>query len=260
MNPGFRMNYNGTVSQHYRLLSETKQQYRQIFQEASGGLKERLAVLQGQYACPQCDFGESDAARWFEPLHAGCGYRGWQREALCFIEQDMGKAILGQLAGIEAYKNTFSCHMCGMCCRLASSEYSYDELKTRAAQGDDFARQFSSIFLPYQSREAARQVAPEVVDAVLAEAGAEDTSAEGQERIYFYHCPYVGEDNRCSVYGTNKRPAICASYPETPLSFVYEKCAWKGWKDETHADTLAAHALLALCTDWAAKLKQALAD
>jgi Fe-S-cluster containining protein len=250
------------MGHHYRLFVDTKQQYREIFQRAKNSLEAHLSAIRQEYACPTCDpkpalEDNNDAiASWLKKLHPGCGYRPWQERALAVIEQEAGRDILLKLQQIEAYKNTFSCHMCGMCCRMASSEHSYDELRTRAEAGDEFARQFTAIFLPYQSREAARRKAPDVVSAVLAEAGEEVGEAE---RVYFYHCPYIGEDNRCSIYGTEKRPAICASYPETPLSFVYEKCAWRPWKDETHTDTLAAHALLALCTHWAETLHKALA-
>lgn len=241
---------------HYRLLSETKQQYRQIFREYQDALETYLGDLRQPFTCNDCTGGTSQAfSEWIQPLHEGCRYQGWQRVALQFIENEAAKSILDKLQAIEAYKNTFNCHMCGMCCRMASHDASYEELQARAATGDDFARQFTSIFLPYESRKVARRKAPEVVEAVLAEAGEE---SEGEERIFFYHCPYLGEDNRCSVYGTDKRPAICASYPETPLSFVYEKCAWKPWKDETHIDTLAAHALLALCSQYAETLTASL--
>jgi len=94
------------------------------------------------------------------------------------------------------------------------------------------------------------------VAAALAEASEE---TNGEEKVFFYHCPYLGEDNRCTVYGTPKRPAICSSYPDTPLTFIAKNCAWKPWKDETHADTLAAHAMLALCEHFAGKLQIAIA-
>lgn len=254
------------MSQHYRSLSDTKQQYRQLFSEGRQKLEAQLSGMREKYHCDGCAVDKTaigeDSAKpapfdtWLEKRHPGCGYRPWQAEALNYIENVAGREILLSLQRIEAYKNTFNCHMCGMCCRMASSEHTYEELRARAAAGDEFARQFTSIFLPYSSREAARSKAPEVVDAVLAEAG--ETPGE-PEKVYFYHCPYLGEDNRCSIFGTDKRPAICASYPETPLSFVYEKCAWRPWKDETHTDTMAAHAMLALCTNWAERLQQALA-
>ncbi len=240
---------------HYLSFAETKQQYGAILRQAQALLEERITALQQRFSCPECGIPSPDSL--LTPLHTNCGYKGWQRAALDLIENDLGREILSRLEGIEAYKNTFSCHMCGMCCRLASSERSYPELLAHAEAGDDFARQFTSVFLPYASREVAQAKAPDVVAAVLSEAASESEN-DPTERVFFYHCPYIGEDNRCTIYGTDKRPDICAQYPETPLSFVYEKCAWKPWKDETHPDTLMAHALLTLATDTANRLKQAL--
>jgi Fe-S-cluster containining protein len=261
------------MSQYYRLFSDTKQQYGTMVRRNLALIHHSLAAQRERFSCTVCDAhptdsepaaeqssGASDAPHekaWYQPLPVQCGYRHWQQSALHWLEQDAGREITERLNQIEAYKNTFSCHMCGMCCRLASSEYSYEELTARADAGDEFARQFTSIFLPYASRETARQKYPEVVAAVLAEAGLE-TEGESKERIHFYHCPYIGQDNRCTLYGTDKRPGICASYPETPLSFVYEKCAWKPWKEETHEATLQAHALLAVCSSLSEQLQQAL--
>jgi Fe-S-cluster containining protein len=248
--------YNGTMRHHYRLFSETKQQYGQILRQYQDALDQHLSELRKPFQCSLCDsLNNLSLSQWMSPLHAGCAYTAWQQTALQFIETEAAQTILDRLKAIETYKNTFSCHMCGMCCRMASHDAPYEVLRQRAEAGDEFARQFTSIFLPYASREAARQKAPEVVEAVLAEAG---TEKPGEETIFFYHCPYLSEDNRCSVYGTDKRPAICASYPETPLSFVYEKCAWHPWKEETHLDTLAAHALLALCSQYSEKLRASL--
>jgi Fe-S-cluster containining protein len=250
--------YNGAMQHHYRLLSDTKQQYRQIFQQHQAALEAQLLALREHFHCERCtSHPDETLAAWLAPFARDCGYRAWQQAILSLVETEIAGQILAQLQRIEAYKQTFSCHMCGMCCKMASTDAPYETLQQRAAEGDEFARQFTSIFLPYASREAARQVAPTVVDAALAEAVEEP---DGEEKLYFYHCPYLGEDNRCTVYGTDKRPAICSSYPETPLSFVYKNCSWRPWKEDTHMDTLLAHAMLALCTQLSEKLRDSLAN
>lgn len=227
-----------------------------MFQQASLMLEIKLLGLWPQFDCTACQATQpKNLKEALVARHQGCGFISWQKASLNLLKQELGLEILERLQAIERYKNTFSCHMCGMCCRMASADADYDTLRQRAAAGDEFSQQFTSVFLPYESRDKAREVAPDVVSAVLAEAAEE---ALGEERIYFYHCPYLGEDNRCSVYGTDKRPGICASYPETPLSFVYKNCAWKPWKDETHETTLLAHILLALCTDLSQRLESAL--
>lgn len=245
------------MSQHYRSFPETKQQYRQIFAQTKGQLYQQLDDSRQEITCTVCEnHPAQDLEAWIQPLPKACGYRNWQKSALDWLEHQLGKELLAKLQLIEAYKNTFSCHQCGVCCRLASSEHSYETLQHRAEAGDDFARQFTSIFLPFQSRQAAQAKFPDVVQAVLIEAG----ESANQKQVFFYHCPYIGEDNRCTIYGTDKRPDICASYPETPLSFVYEKCAWRPWKDETHIDTLTTHATLALAQELSERLKVALAS
>jgi Fe-S-cluster containining protein len=252
---------------HYRLFAETKQQYRDLFLQSKASLSAHLQTLRPAMSCPVCENEKQTTHTDNDTLplhrmHDGCPNRHWQTAMLHFLETELARDILTRLAQIGAYRNTFSCHMCGMCCRLASSEHSYPELLERAAQGDDFAQQFTSIFLPYASREAARAKYPEVVAAVLAHVGEAIEQAENKtvkETVFFYHCPYIGEDNRCTVYGTDKRPAICENYPETSLGFMVRDCAWKPWQDETHLDTLLAHGLLNLCQSWSENLREALA-
>lgn len=240
---------------YYRSFGETKQQYQEIFSLARKQLQHTLSGLWECFSCSACQaHARPDAEAWLQPLPPTCQYRDWQREALNWLENSLGQELLTKLQQIEGYRQTFTCHQCGVCCRLASSEYDYGTLRKQAAAGDAFAAQFTSIFLPYASRDAARSKFPDVVGAVLQEAG----EPAGEERVFFYHCPYVGEDNRCTIYGTAKRPAICGSYPETPLSFVYEKCAWRPWKEETRQDALTVHATLELAQDLASRLKQAL--
>lgn len=227
-----------------------------MFESARLLLEAKAAELLTCFACPDCtEAPETTLPALCEKRHAGCGYRGWQEAMLNLIENDIGQEVFHRLQQVEAYRQTFDCHMCGMCCRMASSEFSYAELQNRAGAGDDFARQFVSVFLPYPSRDEAREKYPDVVNAVLAEAGEKPGDPE---TIHFYHCPYIGEDNRCTLYGKEKRPAICSRYPETPLSFVYEKCSWRPWKDETHTEALMAHATVELCLDTAVRLKTVL--
>lgn len=230
-------------------ISTIKQAYRKIFQEACTEFLDRLAGLRGNHACPQCD-AAGDSLDLLNTYHPGCGYRAWQQKAMAVIENDIARDILVKLKQIEAYKATFNCHQCGVCCRFASSEFSYEQLQEKARTGDSFATQFTSIFLPYASTDAAHDRFPEIVDSVLDQAG--------DEEVYFYHCPYIGEDNRCTIYGQPKRPAICQSYPDTPLTFIYKNCAWRPWKEETHPDALWAHAMIELCSDTLGKLKSAL--
>ncbi|MBY0404869.1 MAG: YkgJ family cysteine cluster protein, partial [Cyanobacteria bacterium] len=214
-------------------ISSTKEQYRNIFNQNVDFLFGKLSTLKASYQCAQCD-AQGLEPILLEPMHLNCGYRPWQQESIACIEQEIALDILTRLNQINAYKNTFQCHQCGVCCRFASSEFSFDELLAKAGQGDYFAQQFTSVFLPYASQEKAQGLFPEIVESVLAQAEVKDPEkAPEKPSVYFYHCPYVGEDNRCSIYGSPKRPEICSKYPDTPLTFIYKNCAWKPWKDET---------------------------
>jgi Fe-S-cluster containining protein len=247
--------YNSAMRPYYRSFSETKQQYQEIFTLAQQQIYHVLAELQEKVSCLTCSSHLlAEPESWVQNLPKDCGYRKWQEASIDWLENTLGQELVLKLNQIEAYKNTFSCHQCGVCCRLASSEHSYEALQQQASSGDIFAAQFTSVFLPYQSRQEAQTKFPQVAEAVLMEAG----EAQGEERIFFYHCPYIGEDNRCTIYGTEKRPGICASYPETPLSFVYEKCAWRPWKDETRVETLMVHATLEIAQNMVTRLKTAL--
>jgi Fe-S-cluster containining protein len=261
------------MTTHYRLFADTKQHYETLFRQAETALGERLRVLLAPFSCEDCPpearpkpgpIGRASEALPLNAGHPGCGYHPWRETVLDLLEREIPGEILEELRRINAYKKTFQCRMGGQCCRLASSEHSYDTLLTRAAAGDVFARQFTSVFLPYASRQTAREREPEGVAAVLVYIGDEDGRGEDKnsntqdaERVYFYHCPYIGEDNRCTVYGTAKRPAICENYPETPLGFVFKSCAWKRWQEDTHPETLLAHAMLALCEAWSTRLRPA---
>lgn len=243
------MAYNGDMALEYD-ISDIKVRYRTLFAEAVDTLYGRLATLRTQHTCPTCD-AKNMEPELLSPMHTGCGYRAWQQACLHEIEQGIAQDILTRLNNVQAYKKTFDCHQCGVCCRIASSEFSFEQLQHKAQNGDSFAKQFTSIFLPYPSRDAVRERFPEIVDSVLKQ-------ADEPEQVFFYHCPYVGEDNSCTIYGQPKRPKICANYPDTPLTFIYNKCAWKPWKDETHDDALWAHAMIELCSSTAGSLKAAL--
>lgn len=242
-------------------LSAIKSGYRAIFLSEEKTIREGLLKLRAQFSCENCEALDNEASMEMMLAFCGtdCGYVPWLNQAVSFLETTVGKRIVDDLTDIEAERDSQTCHQCGVCCRFASSEFSFDELTQKAKAGDEFAKQFTSIFLPYVSTDAAHQKFPDIVDAILDEVRAQSGSDSDNEvdtaPVYFYHCPYVGEDNKCTIYGTPKRPAICSQYPSTPLTFIYEKCAWKPWKDKRHTESMAVHARIEIATFYAAKLK-----
>lgn len=174
-------------------------------------------------------------------LHDHCEFKQWQFEVKKLLAIDTANNIHKKLKTIDNYKDKFSCQMTGTCCKLSSSEFSYDELKSKAANGDIFAQQFTSIFIPYNSSQEASKIFPEYVEFVLKSIGEDET-------VHFYHCPHIDKNNLCSIYNTNKRPQICKDFPNNPLAILYPGCGYYHWKKEVLPSVLLCHALIEICS------------
>jgi Fe-S-cluster containining protein len=124
----------------------------------------------------------------------------------------------------------------GDCCKGASPSTPYHQLMARAAQGDEFARGFFSIMVPYKDHAEAAAVVPGVVKRTL-EASRKLTDFKGPEDIVFYRCRYQTPDNKCGVW--EDRPQFCRDYPDTPFVVMAPGCAFEPWaascKEKYHA-------------------------
>lgn len=231
-------------------LQEIQAEYRALLEHTKTGLLQQFNSLRQAFQCEPCK--DLSTETLFKHSHPDCGYTPWRQQVLEVLEQHIGRGLVEKLAEIRAERDRVTCGRCGACCRMASSEYDWTTLSEKARQGDDFAQQFTRVFLPYASLEAARQANASMVEDVLATAG---VSADSDKSVYFYHCPYIDEDNRCTLFNDPRRPAMCGSYPETPLTFVSRQCAWKPWQQDNHSDTLLVHGLTELCQHWAGQLR-----
>ena len=171
-------------------------------------------------------------------LHKDCVFNKWQGKVEKFLKKELSQQIYSKINKIEEYKEKFTCNRTGTCCKLSSSEYSYEQLLERAKAGDKFAQEFTSVFIPYDSLEEARDVFPEYVDYVLSEFDPEET-------IYFYHCPHLDENNLCLQY--EKRPSICRDFPSNPLAIMFPGCGYIQWKKETIVTAFTSHAMIEIC-------------
>lgn len=137
--------------------------------------------------------------------------------------EDLEKRYLNtwhdDLDRIAEFRRRCSCGGCGACCKFAVSEFSPEELRLKAENGDNFAQQFVSVFVPYESVESVKEIYPEYVEFL-------QNSADGN--YYFYHCPKVTEDNKCPDY--ENRPQICRDFPDNPLAFLPKSCTFIPWK------------------------------
>ena len=105
------------------------------------------------------------------------------------------------------------------CCKLAVSEYSYTQLKQRAARGDKFAADFVSVFVPFENEADARKVNPEYFEML---------NELVEDKTYYYYCPKLS-GNLCSDY--ENRPDICKNFPHNPLKLLPSTCAFNVWKN-----------------------------
>lgn len=117
------------------------------------------------------------------------------------------------------------CHMCGKCCRVVTTSVPYNELQKKSLEGEKGAQDFLSLFVPYPSIEAARQVDAEVVDNIINRLRIDGRVDE--KEITFYGCKYLQNNNLCSRYET--RLDLCKHCPSTPWSIVPPNCGFEGW-------------------------------
>lgn len=117
------------------------------------------------------------------------------------------------------------CHMCGKCCRVVTTSIPYSELCEMAKKGDKGALDFLSLFVPYESVEAARKVDASIVDNIIMRLS--DDGNYNEENITFYGCKYLQSDNLCSRYET--RLTLCKYCPSSPWSIVPPGCGFEGW-------------------------------
>ena len=167
-------------------------------------------------------------------LPKNCSFREWQKFCTDKIKNEIAPDIYVKAEEIKNYSNNFNCDRCATCCKLACSEYDLEELKQKAKNGDEFAKQFSSIFIPYKTLDEAREIFPDYVDLVK-------QTLDEDENIYFYHCPHISHDNTCTIY--EKRPDICRDFPDNPLSILPPVCGFYEWKEEVMVASMTLHAM-----------------
>ena len=171
----------------------------------------------------------------------------WQKNTLDLLQNNISKEIYRKLNEILAYRTKFKCVGCATCCNLACSEFSPEELKQKAQNGDNFAKQFLSVFIPYNSKEEARKVYPEYIELL---------EKNKEYDVYFYHCPKLTEDKRCSDY--ENRPQICRDFPDNPLSILPSACGYKKWKEEVEPIALMLHSMVEIIDFYIGKINSVL--
>lgn len=225
------------MSELNSLITKLRKEYREIFLTSVEEINQRIETVRPENFTGEifCKYEENSQGR------------AWQKSVLKLLNEDISREIVRKLAQVRAYRENFHCVGCATCCNLACSEFSPEELKQKSQNGDNFATQFLSVFIPYSSKEDARKIYPEYIK--LLEDNKEDD-------VYFYHCPKLTHDNRCSDY--ENRPQICRDFPDNPLSFLPKLCGYKAWKEEVEPVTLMLHAMVEIIEFYSEKIKSLL--
>ena len=137
----------------------------------------------------------------------------------------------------EQFKIPFpQCKMTGQCCRCAAPSSPAIELLEKAAEGNQFARDFLTIFIPYKNIEEAKKVNPSIVERSI-KAGENPENKVPVDQIVFYHCKFISEDNKCLIH--EDRPQLCRDYPDSPYLVFAPGCAYEEWSQQCREKYLA---------------------
>ena len=211
------MCYNVVMNDLSANLNTLRKKYREIFQKSAEEISKRIEELRP--AGFEGDFLD-DCKEWHDAV-------------LKMFDEDIARDIYVKWQEILAYRKMFHCKRCATCCNLACSEFSPEQLKSKAQNGDNFATQFLSVFVPYESKEDARKIYPEYIK--MLEENKED-------EVYFYHCPKLSDCKLCTDY--ENRPQICRDFPDNPLSILPESCGYYEWKQEVEPVALLCHSMM----------------
>ena len=212
-----------------------KSSYREIFLEAANEIR---AVVES--VRPKGFVGDI-----FKTYEIGSVGFKWQQTVLSVVDVRYCGYKKSGLRQIQAFRDECNCIGCGVCCNFAVSEFSFEELQLKAKNGDNFASQFISVFIPYENMNEVENVYPEYVQML---------NDSGESGYYFYHCPKVTEDNRCSDY--ENRPQICRDFPDNPIAFLPKNCGIKDGKLKSESVSLNLNAEAEIINFYKEKIKE----
>ena len=206
--------------------NQIKNHYENIFEEALIEIKKEINKFKPEDSCKNCNIKDCNISDKNTTANypSACPYRDWQIKFLSFLTVEYKEQLKKDYNQIMSKKDNYNCTRCGACCKLAISEYSYEQLKQRASRGDKFSKDFISIFVPYESKNKAREANKEYFD---------NLNSLIEDKVYYYYCPKV-KNNECSDY--ENRPDICKDFPHNPLKILPPSCYFNNWKEEVSHD------------------------
>ena len=112
-------------------LDNLKSNYETIFIEAAESIRKELNQFKPEDPCKNCHIKDCKVEKKdiFTVYPVNCEYRDWQLKTLTYLAGDYRQKLKVIYKNIMNKKNEYTCSKCGECCRLATSEYSYNQLK-----------------------------------------------------------------------------------------------------------------------------------
>lgn len=223
-----------------------KNNYEKIFIEAAESIRREVEAFKPENPCAKCQVKDCKIEKkdMFAPYPPSCEYKEWQLKILTFLAGDYKQKLKAIYKNMMDKKNNYSCNKCASCCKLATSQYSYEQLKQRAMRGDKFSKDFISVFVPYKTEEEAKNANPEYFE--LLNKLVED------EKIYYYYCPKL-DGNLCSDYAN--RPDVCKNFPHNPLKLLPSECSYNAWKNDIAHEAMLLKAKVDIIDYYGSKLK-----
>lgn len=227
-------------------FNNLKNNYETIFIEAAESIRREIDKFKPENPCEKCSIKNCNIEKKdiFSLYPPNCEYREWQLKVLTFLSGDYKQKLKNVYKNMMDKKNNYSCSKCAACCKLATSEYSYNQLKQRAMRGDKFSEDFISVFVPYETEEEAKKANPEYFKLL--------NELVNDEKIYYYYCPKL-KDNLCSDY--ENRPDICKDFPHNPLKLLPSSCSFNEWKNEIAHDAMLLKAKVDIIDFYKEKLQ-----
>lgn len=208
--------------------------YKEIYTESAYAIRKEIDKLKPDCNCRACTIPCGiQKPDIFEVFPPGCPYGNWQIKSLSFLTTEYKNKLRVAKKKLMEKKSNYSCVKCGNCCKLAVSEFTPIQLKQRALRGDKYAKEFSSIYVPYESEEMAEAICPEFF-------GKLKELMNPNERLYFYYCSKLGADDLCSDY--ENRPDICRDFPLSPMKILPDTCGYEAWHKEVERQAMSIRA------------------
>ncbi len=215
-------------------LKNLKSRYRYFFLKSAEDIQRKIQDLKP----------ETVTCEIFDCCKVGTSGRIWQEKVYNFLKDRHAAVIKKETSKIKNLRKNCNCEGCGVCCKFAVSEFSPAELAAKSKHGDNYAKQFLSVFVPYENPNEVKKIFPEYLSLL---------KNQNESGYYFYHCPKVTKDNRCPDY--ENRPQICRDFPDNPIAFLPLSCGFNSWKLQSEDICLKLNAEVEIIEFYLDKLK-----